>query len=572
LVILRDLKFLAILFKPYVLFLILGLIGGLIESGALAGLAFILKNVVDDIFVNKDFQSLKWIVGVIIAIALAKQVGFFLKEYLYPYAIFKVVKNIREKIYINLLNAEPSFFIKFPHGDLVSRATNDIEAFVQVVKLLGVNLIAQIFTVIAIIFVLIYRDWKLFLIFVIALPFLAIALNYFGEKRKKYSQMLQEGKGDYTQMLNQTITGIEVVKLFNKEIFLKIFKKLTKELFRREKKNVFYETFYLSSVEIIAYFATAGIIYYGGYRIIHGEITAGDFFSFLGGVLILVNSMQILQRGAVQLKALSPIVDRIQFLLNIPQEKDEGIEFKGLKEKILYENVRLKLGENEILKGINLEIKKGQKIGIVGLTGSGKSTIVKILPAIIKTYQGNVFLDEHELREYSISSLRKKIGMISQDVFIFNDTLRNNLLIAKPDATDEELIEALKKAKADFVFDKLEKGLDTPLGEKGSRLSGGERQRISIARIFLKKPDIVIIDEGTSALDVETEEFITEQLHKEFKNNTMIMITHRLKTLAIVDKIAVVENGKIVEEGTEKELVEKKGIFYKFFVLSGQEN
>ena len=384
--------------------------------------------------------------------------------------------------------------------------------------------------------------------------------------------MLQEGKGEYTQMLNQTITGIEVVKLFNKEIFQKLFKKLTKELFRREKKNVFYETFYLSSVEIIAYLATAGIIYYGGYRIIKGEITAGDFFSFLGGVLILVNSMQILQRGAVQLKALSPIVDRIQFLLNIPQEKDEGIEFTGLKEKILYENVRLKLGENEILKGINLEIKKGQKVGIVGLTGSGKSTIVKILPAIIKNYEGNVFVDNHELKEYSISSLRKRIGMISQDVFIFNDTLRNNLLIAKPDATDEELIEALKKAKADFVFEKLENGLDTPLGEKGSRLSGGERQRISIARIFLKKPDIVIIDEGTSALDVETEEFITEQLNREFKEKTMIMITHRLKTLSIVDKIVVVDNGKIVEEGSEDELVAKKGIFYKFFVLSGQDN
>ena len=455
---------------------------------------------------------------------------------------------------------------------MVSRATNDIEAFVNVIKLLGVNLVAQIFTVIAIIVVLIYRDWKLFLIFVIALPFLAVALQYFGEKRKKYSQMLQEGKGEYTQMLNQTITGIEVVKLFNKEIFQKLFKKLTKELFRREKKNVFYETFYLSSVEIIAYLATAGIIYYGGYRIIKGEITAGDFFSFLGGVLILVNSMQILQRGAVQLKALSPIVDRIQFLLNIPQEKDDGIEFTGLKEKIIYENVRLKLGENEILKGINLEIKKGQKVGIVGLTGSGKSTIVKILPAIIKNYEGNVFVDNHELREYSISSLRKRIGMISQDVFIFNDTLRNNLLIAKPDATDEELIKALKKAKADFVFEKLENGLDTPLGEKGSRLSGGERQRISIARIFLKKPDIVIIDEGTSALDVETEEFITEQLNREFKEKTMIMITHRLKTLSIVDKIVVVDNGKIVEEGSEDELVAKKGIFYKFFVLSGQDN
>ena len=315
--------------------------------------------------------------------------------------------------------------------------------------------------------------------------------------------------------------------------------------------------------------ATAAIILYGGFRIIRGELTTGEFFSFLGGVVILINALQVLQRGAVQIKALDPIVERIRYLLSIPQEEDRGVEFKGLKESIEYKNVNLIIKDIHILRGINLKIFKGEKLGIVGLTGSGKSTMVKILPAIVKNYTGEVLLDGVELRNFSVSSLRKKIGMVSQDVFIFNDTVRNNLLIANPEASEEEIIEALKKAKAEFVF-KLENGLDTVLGEKGSRLSGGERQRLSIARIFLKKPDILIIDEGTSALDVQTEEEVIKNIFNEFKDNTILMITHRLKILEKTERIIVVDKGRIVEEGTEEELMRKKGVFYRFIQISGE--
>jgi len=195
--------------------------------------------------------------------------------------------------------------------------------------------------------------------------------------------------------------------------------------------------------------------------------------------------------------------------------------------------------------------------------------MIKILPAIVKNYTGEVLLDGVELKNYSVSSLRRKIGMISQDVFIFNDTVRNNLLIANPEASEEEIIEALRKAKAEFVF-RLENGLDTVLGEKGSRLSGGERQRLSIARVFLKKPDILIIDEGTSALDVQTEEEVIKNIFDEFKNNTILMITHRLRILEKTERIIVVDRGRIVEEGTEEELMKKKGVFYRFIQISGE--
>ncbi len=563
----KSITFLYRTYKKHWPLLLLALFGSILESASMAGLAYLIKDVVDDVFVEKSYEKLIVITSVLIGIAVGKQVGFFLKNYLYPVVIYRALREMRAKIYNRILRAKPSVYRKETSGDIISRATTDVERFGEISSTIGTNIITETFTVIGIIGVLLYRDWKMFMIFAFTVPVLAFALQYFGEKRKKYSKRLQESFSQYIQHLNQIVSGIEVVKLFHEKVFFRYFNRINSDLFKRQKKNRFYETVYLSSVEIVAYIATAGIIFYGGIRIIKGEITAGDFFSFLGGVLILVNSLQTLQRGAINLKALTPVVERIKYVLNLPVEDDKGKDFKGLKESIRYKNVTVKIGESVLLKNINLKIKKGEKLGIVGATGSGKSTLVKILPALITEYTGEVLIDNVELRGYSVFSLREKVGMVSQEVFIFNDTLRNNLLIAKPDATDEELIQALKKAKADFVF-RLENGLDTVLGEKGSRLSGGERQRISIARIFLKNPDIIIFDEATSALDVETEEYIMEEIGKYFKDKTALIITHRLKLLEITDRIVVMENGKIVEEGTKEELIKKKGVFYRFSVIS----
>ncbi len=563
----KHLKFVFEVYKPYMKLKLLAIGGSLFESIALTGLAYIIKNVVDDVFIAKSYEKLIFVIVVLIILAVLKQIGFIIKDYGMPLIIYKASRDLRFKVYEKILNASPSVFRKYTPGDLIGRAVSDIEKFGEIISRVATNIITEAFTIIGICGVLIYRDWKLFLIFVLVVPLLAWALEHFGEKRKKYSRKVQESIGEYIHHLSQILSGIEVVKLFKKKIFLHIFNKINERLYERQKKNKFYETIYLSTVEIIAYTATAGIIFYGGIRIINGDLTPGDFFSFLGGVFILVNSLQAFQRGAVNVKALNPVIDRLLEVLNLPQEEDKGIEFTGLKDKIQYQNVSLSIDGNQILKNINLTIKKGENLGIVGPTGSGKSTLVKILPALITEYEGKVLIDNHELREYSLSSLRDKIGMVSQEVIIFNDTLRNNLLVAKPDATEEELIEALKKAKADFVF-KLENGLDTVLGEKGSRLSGGERQRIAIARIFLKNPDILIVDEGTSALDVETEEYIMEEINRHFLDRTVIIITHRLKLLDITNRVVVIEEGQIVEEGTKEELLKQKGIFYRFSTIS----
>jgi subfamily B ATP-binding cassette protein MsbA len=546
-------KFIYQKFKPYKILILLSLIGSVIEAGSLSGLTFIIKDVIDKVFIEKDLEKLKIIIFLVLGLALLKQVGFILKEYLFPLSLAKVVKSLREEIFIKIINADFTAFLGKRYGDIISRATNDIEAFRNSMIFLGIDFFTQSFTVIAMTFVLIYMDWKLFVIFLFATPLFAISFNYFGEKRKKYSKKVQESAAEYTQFLNQVISGLETVKLFKKDFVISIFKNINQLFFKNQRKNALYDVFFLSSIEVASYFAAAGIIFYGGLRIIQGEITTGSLFSFLSALLILVNSIQILQRGLLQIKVITPIVERIQFLLNIPQEKEEGVKFERLKIKIKYENVSLKIENHYLLKDVNVEIQRGLKVGIVGHTGSGKSSFVKLLYGIYKNYDGKIYLDEIELRDYNLATLREKMAVISQDVFVFNDTVENNLKIVKPDATEEQIIQALKKAKADFVFNHKD-GIKMVVGERGSSLSGGERQRIAIARIFLKNPEIVIIDEGTSALDVETENYVMEEIYTYFADKTLLIVAHRLKTLEKCDKILFFERGKLIKEGTVKDL------------------
>lgn len=418
--------------------------------------------------------------------------------------------------------------------------------------LIGVDFITQIFTVFAMVSVLIYRDYILFMIFLIATPIFAISFNFFGKKRRKYSQKVQESFSEYTQVVNQILSGFETIKLFSKDLVLSIFNNINHNFFKNQRKNALYDVLYLSSLEVASYVGVAGIILYGGISIINGRITTGDLFSFLSALLILVNSLQVLQRGAMQMKVLSPVVERIKQLLNLERETYGERIFEGLKEKISFENTNLRIEDRMILENINIYIKKGEIIGIVGTTGSGKSSFLKLLYGLYQHYEGKIFIDNIELREINLITYRKKIGVVTQDVFIFNDTIRNNLLIANPDADEEKIKQALIKAKADFVF-KLPNGIDTVVGERGSNLSGGERQRIAFARLFLKDPDIIIIDEGTSALDSSTEEALMEEFYKHFKGKTIIMVAHRVSTLKGCDRIINFENGKIVKVYSNEE-------------------
>lgn len=547
----RDsLKFLYSRFRDYKLHIILAIVGSIIEASSLAGLTYIVKEVIDKVFIEKDFGKLKLILIIIFTLAIFKQLGFILKEYVFPYALYKVLKGLREEIFSKIVEGKYSAIQSRQFGDIISRASNDVEALRHSIILVGVDFITQLFTAVAMVSVLVYRDYRLFLIFLVATPIFVLSFNYFGGKRKKYTQRVQESFGEYTQIVNQTLSGLETIKLFSKENIISLFKRINENFFKNQRKNALYEVLYLSSLEIASYIGIAGIILYGGISIAKGKITTGELFSFLSALLILVNSLQIIQRGIMQIKVLSPVIHRIQSVLNIETEKQEGKPFSGLREKIVFKNVSLLMGGKVILKDINIEIRRGEKIGIVGHTGSGKSSFLKLVYGLYQDeYRGSIEIDGVELKDLNLKSYREKVGVVSQDVFMFNDTVRNNLLIANPKADEEKIKRAILTAKADFVF-QLPQGLDTVIGEKGGVLSGGERQRLAFARLYLKDPEIVILDEGTSALDTTTEEEVMREFYKHFKDRTVLIVAHRVSTLRECDRIITFENGRV--SGEEK--------------------
>ncbi len=518
----------------------------------------------DEVFILKNQQELIKITLLLLASASLMQVGFFMSTYFTNLVAEKVVKRIRWDIYNRLLFSPMDFILSHKSGELISRIVNDTASLRQVLSDYTPKLLREPLVALALLGVLVYRDLTLTLILFFLLPLMGYLVKFFGRKKGKYVRLVQEKTAELTQVISQSVYGMESIKLFSAEgRFLESFSRFNEKLFRFSMKSVLYMTTNSVINYMFGYSVVALVLLYGGFRIVRGDMSTGDFISYLTALFMVQMPIMETQKALMNLKGSLPVVDRIRYLMGIPQEKRGGTEFKGLKEGIEIRDLRVYLSGKEVLKGINLSLPKGIKMGIVGRTGSGKSTLIRVIPRLID-YEGNLLVDGVELREFDVDSLRAKIGFSSQEVILFRDSLRNNLLVAKPDAGEEELRAALELASCDFV-DRLPQGLDTEIGERGVNLSGGERQRLALARIFLRNPDIVILDEATSALDMKTEERVLRNLFEFFKDKTMIVVAHRLSNIKGCDKVVVMGDGKIIEEGTPQELYERKGEFYSIF-------
>ncbi len=531
-------------FYPYRWILLLALLGSLLEGISYSGLSFVVKNLIDKVLVEKN-SSLLWIVVFsVILLGVLKQVGFLLGELLYKYTVVRVVNDLRRKVFEKFLNLPTEVFLSRPSGEWVSRLTNDLKALKDYLEGFGVKLAREFFTVLLLTGVLLYFDWKLFLLFLLISPLLAKSFSYFGRKRKKYSKLYQETLADFLNFVDNVSQAFENLKFLSRFYLLRLFLNRLRKLFKVEFKTVVYSAGYLSVIEILGYLFVSAVLLYGGWRVIEGDLTAGTFISFLGTLFLLYNSLQQLQRAAVSLKALEPILERIEEFLALPSEKERGKPFKGLKNSIKVENLSLEVNGKTLLEDINISFPKGEKVFIYGPSGGGKSTLLKVLSSIYTNYRGKVLYDETELRELNLSTFRGKTYYQSQKVVLFNDTVRNNLLIANPRAGEKELLKALSLAKADFVLN-WEKGLDTLLGGGGVNLSGGQQQRIALARLFLKKPQIIFLDEATSALDPETEREVIKNILSTYPEANIFFVSHRPQTAKFFDRRLKVEKGKI---------------------------
>jgi len=533
------------LVRPHYRLILLSLLGSLLQSIGTAGLTLTVKGIVDNVFILKDAEALFETVFLLFICGATAQLGFFISSFTIQVMSERIVKGLRESIFTKFLKAPMNALLNTSSGDFISRVVSDLEGIRQVFSDYFPKLLREPLVIGGLLGVLLYRDFFLTLILLLFVPIIYFLTKYFSGKKKKYLSMQREKVSELTTVIAESFRGIENIKIFLAEDkFLSWFKDTSQRFYKYSVKITLYIIGNTVFNYIFGYTVVAVLLLLGSLRIVKGDISAGDFVSYLTALFMIQKPVMDFQKSVMNLRGSIPLFERVKGLLELPQEKSGKVPFKGIAKAIKFEKVSVRVNGRRILQDITLKVKKGDKIGIRGHTGSGKSTFVRIIPRLLE-YEGYVFYDNTELRDFDILSLRKAIGFVTQETFLFKGTVRENLLIAKPNATDGEMIKALELAGCNFVLESAY-GLEYPIEEGGRNLSGGEKQRLAIARLFLKNPEVIILDEATSALDRKTEEKVLENLFSYFRNSTMFVVAHRESNLKYCNVIVTFEAGKIV--------------------------
>ena len=547
----------------------------LFTSVAAAGNLFvpwILKDVIDKVLMNKDIFLLNTIAVTIVIVFFIRGIFFYAQTYLMSYVGQKVIIDIREAVYRKLQFLSLGYFEKRQTGTIMSYVTNDVGALQGSIIESATDFVTEMSILIGSLALMFNLHWKLSLLTLITMPLVAKAMDLFGKKLKRTSGIMQERAADITAVLQETISSVRVIKSFVREEYeIARFVKENYANFRAQMKNAQVMATLTPVIELIAAIGVTFLIWYGGFEVINGNLTAGALIAFLVYATNLANPIKRLSRiyGNVQ-KAMAA-AERVFSVLDEKTdivEKENATELKAVIGKVDFKAVTFKYNENEvILKDINLEVKAGQMVAIVGPSGAGKTTIVNLLPRFYDPVAGNIYIDDVNIADVTLASLREKIGIVPQETVLFNGSIYDNILYGDLTATTEEVMAAAKAANAhDFIMQMADQ-YQTQIGERGSKLSGGQRQRIAIARAILKNPRILILDEATSALDTESEKLVQDALDKLMVGRTSFVIAHRLSTILQADMIIVMEKGHIVEQGSHEELLKLDGLYSGLYKL-----
>ena len=562
-------KHLLSLVKENKLRLFLAMVCMLVIAIATSATAFLVKPVLDDIFFNKDTQMLIIIPIVVILIYFLRGLGSYGQEYLMNYVGEGIIRNLRNDLYDRIQDLSLAFFHKEKTGVLMSRITNDVNIIKAMVSTAVTGSLKDSFTIVGLTLVIFYRDWKMALFAFLVLPLAFFPLVEFGRRVRRVSTGCQESMADLSSFLHETFAGNKIVKAFGMESYeKKRFFEKTLHLFKIEMKAVVARSLSSPIMEFLAGLGIAFIIWYGGSKVISGTSTAGTFFSFMAAVLMLYDPVKKLSglNNAVQqgLAAADRVFDILEMETDI-KEKKNPVEIKRGPHRVFFENVFFKYEDVMVLEDINLDVKAGEVLALVGMSGGGKTSLVNLIPRFYDVTHGGIRIDGVNICNASISSLRDQMAIVTQEPILFNESVRNNIAYGKMNATDEEIIKAAKAAYAYDFIQRFPDKFDTNIGELGGRLSGGEKQRICIARALLKDAPILILDEATSSLDAEAEMLVQKALENLMKGRTTFVVAHRLSTIDYADRIAVIVNGRIVEEGKREELIAQKGEFFKLY-------
>ncbi len=557
--------------KKYYVLIILNILLALVSSAVSAAPVTLIKKLFDKGIHEKNETAILYAVGGMILLSILGAFLVYWTTMLSGKISSSIYKNIVDDLYVKIQSLDMEYFSRTKVGELMTKVLND-PANVNTFILEFFEFLKYIFTAISYLVIAIHTDWKLTIGMFVSAPILMITVKKYSKKLKKSGKERQETTGILNSKLQETLSGIRVIRAFATEKQeIHNFKKISLELKKVVMKTVGYNAKSNSVSEALNYIMVAILLLFGGYRILRGRVfTTGDFIT----IMTSIGSMYTpIRRSANIYNSLStniPSIGRIFEILDVVPEIADApdcVKFEEFRSDITFESVdfRYKDNDEKILKNINLVAKKGETVALVGNSGGGKSTLVNLIPRFFDVDAGMITIDGINVKDYKIKSLRKKIGIVPQETFLFGGTVLENIRYGNQQASVEEVIEAAKKANAHEFIEKLEQGYETEIGERGVKLSGGQKQRISIARAILENPQILILDEATSALDNESEQLVQDALEKLMKGKTTFVIAHRLSTIINSDKIVVIQQGEIKEVGSHEELLDKDGIYKSLY-------
>jgi subfamily B ATP-binding cassette protein MsbA len=556
--------------RPYRSVIIFAILLGIVLTGFVVVQAQILKILTDNFFVEKNARMLVLIPAGVVALMAIQGVVRFFHMYLLRFTGEKVAFDIRNDLQAHYSNLSLDFHGENTGGSLISKTTNDV---IQIQ--LGLGLLADVvkepISAIGLLVWLFHLNWKLTLFSIFSAPILILASRNLGRSVRKYSLTQQQLFEDFTNVIKETLDGIRIVKAFNLEFHMQErFRKVTDKILNIRRKILRREEISGPLFELLAAVTLALLIYFVGHQIIRHETTFGDFMAFVFTLISLQGPIRKLQDAHVRTQHTIAATGRIMAILETPILVKDPVP-SGRKaqawptnwDNIEFENVQFSYGSKNILNSLNLNVRRGEVVAIVGASGAGKTTMVNLLPRFYDVTEGSIKIGGVDIRNMPLKVLRAHIGLVTQDVFLFNETIRENVQGAEPTQYPQRVRDALKAAHAADFIDRFPEKIETIVGERGSKLSGGERQRVSIARALFKDAPLLILDEATSSLDSQSEKTVQEALDELMKGRTTFVIAHRLSTIQKAHRIIVLSEGKIVEQGSHQELLTQGGLYQK---------